>query len=195
MTRATLFQTLLRTVGEAYSGNAGMMSFTPFPKDIKQQGVTPHHAICADSFRNDAELNSKKYPELQKAMRAASDAVHWRETYKNTDIGVDFMDRFGCYCIVGEDAPFSASTIRLFMVYMPPNLYYPWHNHPAEEIYLVVSGNAVFKRENRPDETLSEGDTSFHESNQPHAMETKDDPVLCLVAWRDNFQTPPVWTN
>jgi hypothetical protein len=25
-------------------------------------------------------------------------------------------------------------------------------------------------------------------------METLDDPVLCLVAWRDDFETPPVLT-
>jgi len=44
------------------------------------------------------------------------------------------------------------------------------------------------------DKALTEDDTSFHQSNQPHAMETLDDPVLCLVAWRDDFETPPVLT-
>jgi|TARA_B110000259_G_C13827383_1_gene327201 quercetin dioxygenase-like cupin family protein len=80
------------------------------------------------------------------------------------------------------------------MVYMPPRLYYPYHNHPAEEIYMVVSGSAVFKRMGLPDETLAEGDTSFHEGNQPHAMETLAEPVLCLVAWRNQFQNPPIRT-
>jgi quercetin dioxygenase-like cupin family protein len=87
-----------------------------------------------------------------------------------------------------------SAAIRLFMVYMPPHFYYPWHHHPAEEMYMVVSGNGVFKRKDCPDERLTEGDTSFHHSNQPHAMETLDDPVLCLVAWRDDFETPPVLT-
>jgi hypothetical protein len=116
------------------------------------------------------------------------------ETYKDTDIGDDFMDQFACYCIIGENAPFMSAAIRLFMVYMPPHFYYPWHHHPAEEMYLVVSGNGVFKRKGCPDERLTEGETSFHQSNQPHAMETLDDPVLCLVAWRDDFETPPVLT-
>ncbi|MFK7838529.1 MAG: dimethylsulfonioproprionate lyase family protein [Sulfitobacter sp.] len=138
---------------------------------------------------------SQKYAPLQDAIRAASGAVHWRETYKDTDIGRDFIDRFACYCIIGENAPYWSEAIRLFMVYMPPRLYYPWHHHPAEEIYMVVSGNAVFSRKGYPDETLFDGDTSFHASNQPHAMETLDDPVLCLVAWRDDFETPPVLTK
>jgi quercetin dioxygenase-like cupin family protein len=61
-------------------------------------------------------------------------------------------------------------------------------------MYMVVSGGAIFKQSDCPDKLLSEGEVAFHASNQPHAMETTEDPVLCLVAWRDNFQTPPVLT-
>lgn len=194
MNQEAVYQTLLRTTQDAYAGNAEMTGFTPFPDDIVRQAVTPFHSTCCDVFCEDKKLVSQKYPALQDAIRAASDAVHWRQTYKDTDIGDDFMDQFACYCIIGENAPFMSAAIRLFMVYMPPHFYYPWHNHPAEEMYLVVSGNGVFKRKGCPDERLAEGDTSFHQSNQPHAMETLDDPVLCLVAWRDDFETPPVLT-
>lgn len=195
MTQDHLFQNLLRTAQDAFCENPKMLSFTSFPSDIERQAVTPSYQNCSDVFRRDTQLVSHKYTALQDAIRDASEAVHWRETYKDTDIGVEFMDQFGCYCIIGENAPFMSNSIRLFMVYMPLGLYYPWHNHPAEEIYMVVSGSAVFKRKGCPDETLTEGETSFHASNQPHAMETLKEPVLCLVAWRDNFLTPPVLTN
>ena len=194
MNQEAVYQTLLRTTQDAYADNAEMTGFTPFPDDIVRQAVTPFHSTCCDVFCEDKKLVSQKYPALQDAIRAASDAVHWRQTYKDTDIGDDFMDQFACYCIIGDNAPFMSATIRLFMVYMPPHFYYPWHNHPAEEMYLVVSGNGVFKRKGCPDERLAEGDTSFHQSNQPHAMETLDDPVLCLVAWRNDFETTPVLT-
>lgn len=194
MNQEAVYQTLLRTTQDAYADNAEMTGFTPFPDDIVRQAVTPFHSTCCDVFCEDKKLVSQKYPALQDAIRAASDAVHWRQTYKDTDIGDDFMGQFACYCIIGENAPFMSAAIRLFMVYMPPHFYYPWHNHPAEEMYLVVSGNGVFKRKGCPDERLAEGDTSFHQSNQPHAMETLDDPVLCLVAWRNDFETPPVLT-
>jgi hypothetical protein len=194
MNQEAVYQTLLRTTQDAYAGNAEMTGFTPFPDDIVRQAVTPFHSTCCDVFCEDKKLVSQKYPALQDAIRAASDAVHWRQTYKDTDIGDDFMDQFACYCIIGENAPFMSAAIRLFMVYMPPHFYYPWHHHPAEEMYVVVSGTGVFKRKDCPDERLTEGETSFHQSNQPHAMETLDDPVLCLVAWRDDFETPPVLT-
>ena len=104
------------------------------------------------------------------------------------------MDQFGCYCIIGENGPFTSDALRLYMVYMSAHLYCPWH-HPAEKTYMVVSRRAVFRRHCQPDETLVEGQKSFHNCNLPHAMETLTEPVLCLVAWRNEFQTPPVLTN
>ena len=195
MCQNNTFETLLRTLRHAYVTSPEMMAFTPFPDDVAAQPVTSYHCPCSDAFRDDTHLSSTTYGDLQDAIRAAGQVAHWRETYKDTEIGGDFMNRFGCFCIIGENAPFFSDAIRLFMVYMPAHLYYPWHNHPAEEIYMVVSGNALFRREGLPDKTLSEGQTSFHQSNQPHAMETLDQPVLCLVAWRDQFETPPVLTD
>ena len=194
MNQDAIFQTLLRTMQSAYSTNTEMMGFAPFPNDIIRQDVIPYHCNCSAYFQSDIWLISKNYSELQNAISTASKLVHWRETYKGSDIGNYFIDRFGCYCILGENAPFSSDVLRLFMVYMPPGLYYPWHHHPAEEMYMVVSGGAIFKQSDCPDKLLSEGEVAFHASNQPHAMETTEDPVLCLVAWRDNFQTPPVLT-
>ena len=55
-----------------------------------------------------------------------------------------FADTFGCYAILRDAAPFQSSKLRIWMTYMPPNLCYPWHHHPAEEMYFVVSDTAVF---------------------------------------------------
>ena len=104
------------------------------------------------------------------------------------------MDQFGRYCIISENAPFSSDALRLFLVIMPPRLYYPWHNYPAEEMYMVVSGSTIFKQKDCPDKVLSEGQVAFHASDQTHEMEIEDDPVLCLVAWHNNSQTPSVLT-
>ena len=189
-----IFQTLLCTTQSAYSMHNDLMGFAPFPTDIVRQDVIPYHRKCSDYFGGDRRLISKNYQELQDAIVAASDFVYWRETYKDTAIGGYFMDRFGCYCIIGNNAPFSSNMLRLFMVYLPPGLYYPWHHHPAEEMYMVVSGRAIFKQRDCTDEMLSEGQVAFHASNKPHAMETKEDPVLCLVAWRNGFETLPCLT-
>ena len=139
MNKDTIFQTLLRTTQNAYSKNTEMMGFAPFPNNIISQEVIPYYCKCSDYLGDDKRLISNNYPKLQKAIIDASEFVHWRETYKWTDIGDYFMDRFGCYSIIGENAPFSSDALRVFMVYMPPRLYYPWHHHPAEEVYMVIS--------------------------------------------------------
>ncbi len=45
-----------------------------------------------------------------------------------------------------------------------------------------LKNTANFRQKNRVDERLFEGNTSFHKSNQPQAMETMQNPALCLVA-------------
>lgn len=140
---------------------------------------------------HDNALRSARYPDLLHAILRAGDHVHWRETYKTGALNTDFMARWGCFAVIGEGAPYRSDHLRLFVVYMPAGLYYPPHRHPAEETYLVVAGQAVFKRSGAPDTLLGEGDTAFHPSQQPHALQTTHSPVLCLVAWRNHLDVPP----
>ena len=193
-TQSTLAQTLLGQANAAYTAHPDMQAFAPFPSDLITQTQPPFHCPCSDVFQSDQALKPKRYAALHEAIKAYAPHAHWRETYKDTDIGAGFMERFGCYCIIGEDAPVTSPSLRLFMVFMPSGLYYPWHHHPADEVYMVVAGEAVFRRVGMPDEVKGAGAVCFHNGNQPHAMETYGAPVLCLVAWRDKFETPPVLT-
>ncbi len=81
-----------------------------------------------------------------------------------------------------------------WVVYMPARLWYSWHHHPGEEMYLILAGQAEFLRKGHAPETLCEGDTVQHESNQPHAAETHDSPLMAYVVWRNGFRTKPVLT-
>lgn len=195
MSDETLYASLLNEARTAYVAHPDMLRFARFPDDVRRQPIEPYHCACADYLHSETGLTSPRYKALQDAIIAAGPAAIWRETYKGTDIDPDFMTRFACYCIIGEGGPFHSERLRLYIVFMPSHLNYPWHHHPAEEIYMVVSGSAVFKAKGQRDKILYAGDTAIHESNQPHAMETGDGPVLCLVAWRDQFGTPPVWSE
>lgn len=95
MNKNIIFQSLLQTMKIAYSMNSEMVKFAPFPNDIISQDVVPHHCKCSNYLQADRRLISKNYPKLQNTIIAASEFVHWRETYKGTNIGDYFMDRFG----------------------------------------------------------------------------------------------------
>ncbi|MEM9581161.1 MAG: dimethylsulfonioproprionate lyase family protein [Pseudomonadota bacterium] len=188
------YDRLLTELRRAYEAHPQAQAFAPFPDDVRRQPLEPHHCPCADYLEADSALVSRSYAPLQQAIIAASPVVQWRETYKDTDIGADFMDRFGCYSVIGAGGPFTSDTLWVWVVYMPAGLDYPRHHHPGEELYIVISGEAEFRRDGAARETLREGDTVLHASNQPHATQTFAHPVLCLVIWRNGFDTAPVLT-
>jgi len=186
---------LFEELNALHASHHALASFRPMPDDVGPQSIVPYHIPAADHFKAERGLFSDRYPALRDALVSASDDVKWRETYKGTKIDPDFMQRFGCYEVIGRDAPFASARMRSFMVYQPPHLHYPWHHHPAEELYVVLAGEAEFHLEGEASRTLRAGDHAFHPASRSHALTSHAHPVLAYVVWRDVFDTAPVWTD
>lgn len=176
-----------------HAAEPALQGFAPFPDDLAQTDFAPRSHPAHPQFAR-TDFGASPHAALIDSLKTAGDSAHWRLTYEDTDIGADFMERFGCYCLIGPDAPWTSASLFAFLVYMPARLWYPWHHHPAEELYFVLGGRGAFHRLGEAVEMLGAGGASFHGSNQPHALETLDDPVLALVYWRNHFDTPPVLT-
>ena len=131
------------------------------------------------------------YTEIRDAFAAVARRAMWRNTYRDADIGDGFNANFGCYELIGRNGHFSCDWYGGFVVYAKPGLWYPWHAHPAEELYVVIAGAAEFLAAGRAPVRLGPGGSSFHASAQPHAMRTSDLPVLCYVAWRGDMSAAP----
>ncbi len=190
-----VWDVLLHQAQATHADSPALQGFCPFPDDVMPQPVSPFHIPAADLMARETGLFTDNHADLRDAFVAAGPLAQWRETYKGTDIGQDFMDRFACYCLIGGGGAFSSQQMWAWVVYMPAGLYYPWHHHPGEEMYFVLAGEAEFMAEGRPNEVLRAGQTSQHGSNQPHAMQTHDHPVMAMVVWRNGFETPPVLTE
>lgn len=193
MTR-DVWDRLLDEARKMHESDPVMREFCAFPNDITAQEVPQFHIPPCDLMLAETGYKDAETP-IRRAFVEAAPVAKWRETYKDTDIGDDFMSRFGCFCLIGEGGAFRSDYMMAWVVYMPPHLHYPWHHHPAEEIYRIIGGEARFFREGQETEWLRAGDCCEHASNQPHAMETEDSPVMAYVAWRNGFETPPVLTN
>ena len=191
MTRA-VWDTLLTQVQALHHNAPDLAAFCDWPGDIKPQSVDPYHIPAAQLMETDAALDTS-HPAAT-ALLAASPHAKWRETYKGTQITGDFMDRFGCYCLIGTGGAFTSAKISSYVVYMPAHLDYPAHHHPAEEMYLMLSGSATFQCGQAAPETLQAGQSSQHASNEPHATKTGASPMLAYVVWRNNLGIPPIWT-
>lgn len=172
---------------------ASVQQFCPYPEDVTPIDVTPHRIPVADLFENEKKL-ADAHP-LAAAFINTSPLARWRETYKNTHAGADFLDRFGCYALIGDGGAFRSEHLRTFVVYMPPHLDYPWHHHPAEEVYLVLAGSAEFKIRGEANQVLVAGDSIHHQSNQPHAATTHETGMIAYVVWKGDLVTAPVWTD
>ena len=190
-----IWNTLLDEARAAHDALPALHRFCDFPTDLTEQPVKPHHIAAADLMTSDTGLFSDRFPGFRDAFIAGAPFAQWRETYKDTNISADFLDRFACYEFLGTDAPFATSRMRSFVVYQPPGLHYPWHHHPAEELYVVVAGEAEFSVKGEAAKTLRAGDTAFHRSNVPHALTTHDHPVMAYVLWRGDLKTRPVFTD
>ena len=190
----SLWDTLLAEIRHVHATHPALKSFCAFPDDLEPLDVTPHITPPADLMAADPGLFAGDMAGLRDAFRAVGPVAHWRETYKHTTIGQDFLDRFGCYAVIGGGGRWISASMSSFVVYMPPGLDYPWHHHPAEEIYLVLAGEAQFQCEGSKPETLGPGQSSFHADNRPHAMATFAHPVMAYVVWRNHLGIKPVLT-
>ena len=183
----------LRLAQRLHEANPALSGFCSFPSDIFEQDKEAYDIPAAQKFMNDARISEPSaYADFVEALKAFGPQAIWRETYKDTEIGELFREEFGCYELIGHDGPFRSQMMRGFIVYMPPGLWYPYHKHPSQELYFVLAGDADFYVEHDC-ERLSAGDKAFHKSNIPHALETKDSPILAWVLWRGpDFDAWPV---
>lgn len=188
------FDYLLEEVRALHLEHPAVRDFCAMPDDLTPQAITPTHQPAADLMAVDTGLYSQPHAGLRDAFLAAGVGAQWRESYDRNVIGGAFMDRFGVYCLIGSGGPWASAQMACYMVYMPAKLWYTWHHHPAEEMYVIIAGEAEFSRKGHAPETLRPGDTVFHASNQPHATETHDHPVMAYVMWRNNLGIRPTLT-
>ena len=190
------FHKAYEKVTEFYEAAPALCDFFPFPDRhaLQWQALPPNHVGATELFTSDETLKGGPYSDVIEAFISLAGHASWRETYKNTNIGDDFLSRFGCFELFGLEGHFECTTTRGFVVYSPPGLYYPWHHHPAEEIYFILAGEADFATDGNQPRTLGPGDSVFHRSNEPHNMITRDKGVFAWVQWRGDLKTPPELT-
>ena len=179
-----------------YSKLTFLSEFAPLPDKWIEQQVLPTQRDVSFSLQSNTELMSSNFSSLRDTLVGAAPIMHWLEIYKESDIQIegvscDFMEHLGVYTIIGDTGPFQSQNMSVYLVYMPAGLTYPWHYHPAEELYFIISGEAVFRRDGHEDVVASEGMHIIHETNQPHEIQTYDKPMLSLALWRNHLDVVP----
>ncbi len=93
MSRA-VWDNLLAEARAVHQRHPALQGFCPFPDHVTAQEVEPYDIPGSALMAADEALVSRGYGRLTEMFRRAAPLAHWRETYKGTGIGRDFLDRF-----------------------------------------------------------------------------------------------------
>lgn len=185
---------LLRQARALHSAVPELSEFCLFPHIRPSDDFTPQADPLCQALRGDGTLEGK-YPAFQNACTKAAPYAWWRDTYRDTPVGEVLHAHFGTFEILGRDTPLKTNAMRAFLIYQKPGYHYALHHHPAEEMYLVLGGEADFAVEGRQTRRLGPGQTAHHAPNVPHALTTTDRSILAYVLWRGDITTKPVFTH
>ena len=152
------------------------------------EGVEPAEVMKAlelDACRHlsAALMNAESGPEqvayLARAFEALAPALCWR--LRPPDLGEDpkFRGGHANADIIGPTGLGRHDDIVLGVSLMAPGVTYPDHNHPPEEIYIVMSKGDWFS-EKEGWYTPSVGEVIHHRPNIVHAMCSGAEPLLAV---------------
>ncbi len=128
------------------------------------------------------------------ALLDAAPHLQWRQSYSEADDGFDahYLAHYGWFNLIAPSGPFVSDDLRLSIGYWGKGLHYPWHWHAPEEIYLTLAGSARYISEGRADVSGGPGAIIAHVSNQPHAADMAEAPLLAAAFWRgDDLESKP----
>lgn len=115
----------------------------------------------------------------------------WSEFYTDTAWTESFLASFATGDLVGSSGSYASHSLILGLFLMGPDTFYPAHAHPAEEFYLVISGEGEFQ--NGADAEFQKkksGDVILHQSNVSHAIRTGSSVLFAVYGWRGDLAAP-----
>ena len=119
-----------------------------------------------------------------RAVLTLSPQLAWRQSYTKTQVGEPFLENYGWTEIMGLTGETVSEHLACGVLLLGPRTAYPPHRHEAEEIYVPLSGRALWQRGGGPFRVEAEGAVIHHASFEPHAMRTEAVPLLALYLWR-----------
>jgi mannose-6-phosphate isomerase-like protein (cupin superfamily) len=144
-----------------------------------------HRAPLCDLLPDCIEKASAQTLPMVKAIIEAVSAIEWQVSYTLEDgFDVHYLANYGWFNLVSPEGPFVSNDFRISFGYWGEGLHYKEHWHEPEEIYVPLSGQALFHSKGVPSRICGPGDTVYNKSNQPHSIDMKPDALLAMAVWR-----------
>jgi mannose-6-phosphate isomerase-like protein (cupin superfamily) len=134
--------------------------------------------------------------ELSQAARNAFDHVRWTEFYEEDSWSKSFLDEFANGEGIGPDGRLFHRNIILGLFILGPETTYPEHAHPAEEFYIVLTGNPQFKvGVNSEFKPMRSGEVILHHSDISHSIKSSSAPFYAIFGWRGEIHERSWYRN
>ena len=135
--------------------------------------------------------------EIADAFAAVEPGCDWLQNpnYSEASLGPGYVDRYGYVELVGPGRPIESGDLLVGLLLLGPDMHYPDHAHPAEEIYHVVAGTAEWWREDEGWRRKGPGTLVHHVPMMRHAMRTSAEPLLALYCWTGDVKTYAMMTE
>ena len=111
--------------------------------------------------------------------------ARWRQNpnYTAQTMGPEFMANYGYVEIVGHNRPWEHESLAIGFLLLGPGAHYRAHNHPAAEVYHVVSGVAEWRQGPAKLSKRPIGCAIYHAPNVEHETRVLAEPCLALYCW------------
>jgi mannose-6-phosphate isomerase-like protein (cupin superfamily) len=140
----------------------------------------PVCAALAEAERGAVPLTG----DLVRALVRATPDLRWQQTYGAGDFGAAFLRGYGWSEFAGLRGPVPSDRLAIGVLLLGPQITYPSHAHEAAEIYVPLSGTALWQGGEAAFAPVPPGQVIAHPSWLPHAMRTENAPLLALYLWR-----------
>lgn len=152
--------------------------------------ITPQHLPAADMLSETLSHTTEETHALVALFEAEKATRKWEQSYTAADnlVGDDMLAGYGFAEVIGKFGPFLSTRVRSGIGVWGPDIIYPPHRHQAEEVYVVLAGEAEFVLAQGNDQsrtTRSAGEVIHVPSLRTHGFRTRDKPLVVFYIWQD----------
>ncbi len=123
--------------------------------------------------------NSPEMARVAESFVALEPEFTWRRSPRTTGLGEAFERGYASAIVVGTDGVEIRDDVRIGISLMAPELRYPDHDHPPEEIYLVLSGGE-WRQASGAWFAPGSGGFVHNPPHIVHAMRSTETPLLAI---------------
>ncbi len=152
--------------------------------DQPDQSLEPQSLPVLEFLPRLSSMATTAYRVVIDSLIQAQSNLRFGQTYSEADFGAEFLRQYGWIKMLGPSAYWHSDQVASGFLILGDDVTYPQHWHQAEEIYLPISGNAEWYREDLGWQKQSAGCLIHHASNVKHATRTIGEPMIALYLWR-----------